>query len=107
MCIFMSRSQSGLQNTMDKTKLFYDGLGLEINKRKTKVMVFNKRGIKLSNYYFYIDISELFDKAWFAISNNLYKYKRLPVSRAFKLFDSLIKPILPYFDCQQVYQRNV
>ena len=41
-------------------------------------------------------VSELFDKAsraWFAISNVLYKYKRLEVSRAFQLFDSLIRPI--------------
>ena len=48
-------------------------------------------------------VSELFDKAnraWFAISNVLYKYKRLPVSRAFKLFDSLIKPIIALFSCE-------
>ena len=41
-------------------------------------------------------MSELYDKAsraWFAISNVLYKYKRLPVNRAFQLFDSLIRPI--------------
>ena len=43
--------------------------------------------------------SELCDKAsraWFAISNVLYKHKRLPVSRAFQLFDSLIKPVALY-----------
>ena len=41
-------------------------------------------------------ISELYDKAnraWFAISNVLYKYKRLPVDRAFQLFDSLISRV--------------
>ena len=44
-------------------------------------------------------VSELTDKAsraWYAISNVLYKHKRLPVSRAFQLFDSLIKPIALY-----------
>ena len=44
-------------------------------------------------------VSELWDKAsraWFSISNVLYKHKRLPVSRAFQLFDSLIKPIALY-----------
>ena len=47
-------------------------------------------------------VSELFDKssrAWFAISNVLYKYKRLPVTRAFQLFDSLIRPIA-LFSCE-------
>ena len=123
--LILSRSQVGLQNAMNKTKLFYDGLGLEINQTKTKVMVFNKTGKKLSNLNFFIDnnqvevvdtyqylgiklkpsgsiqfaTSELFDKAnraWFSISNVLYKYKRLPVSRAFQLFDSLIKPVALY-----------
>ena len=44
-------------------------------------------------------VSELTDKAscaWYAISNALYKHKRLQVSRAFQLFDSLIKPIALY-----------
>ena len=47
-------------------------------------------------------VSELFDKAsraWFAISNVLYKYKRLPVYRAFQLFDSLIRPVA-LFSCE-------
>ena len=47
-------------------------------------------------------VNELFDKAsraWFAIANVLYKYKRLPVSRAFQLFDSLIRPIA-LFSCE-------
>jgi hypothetical protein len=47
-------------------------------------------------------VSELYDKAsraWFAIANMLYKYKRLPVSRAFQLFDSLIKPVA-LFSCE-------
>ena len=39
---------------------------------------------------------ELCDKAsraCFAISNDIYKHKRLPVARALQLFDSLIRPI--------------
>ena len=47
-------------------------------------------------------VSELCDKAsraWFAISNVLYKYKRLPIHRAFQLFDSLIRPIA-LFSCE-------
>ena len=47
-------------------------------------------------------ISELYDKAscaLFAISNVLYKYKQLPISRAFQLFGSLIRPIA-LFSCE-------
>ena len=123
--LILSRSAQCLKNALNKTKIFYDGLGLEINQCKTKIMVFNGRGMKLANLpehtffignrsvevvdtYQYLGInlkpsgsmqfavSELFDKAsraWFAISNVLYKYKRLEVSRAFKLFDILIRPI--------------
>ena len=48
-------------------------------------------------------VSELYydkaSRAWFSISNVLYKYKRLPVSRAFLLSDSLIRPIT-LFSCE-------
>ena len=123
--LIMSRSAKGLQNAIDKTKSFYDSLGLEVNQKKSKVMIFNGRGLKLDSVpgqqfhigcnlievvdsYQYLGISlrpsgsmqfavsELFDKAsraWFAISNVLHKHKRLPINRAFQLFDSLIRPI--------------
>ena len=126
--LLMSRSATGLQNSISKTKAFYDSLGLEVNQKKSKVMIFNGRGLKLDKvpgHQFYIGnlpvevvdtyqylginlkssgsmqyaVSELCDKAsraWFSISNVLYKHKRLPVSRAFQLFDSLIKPIALY-----------
>ena len=129
--LIMSRSAVGLQNAINKTKSFYDSLGLEVNEKKSKVMIFNGRGLKLDTLpehqfcignnqievvdcYQYLGISlkpsgsmqyavsELYDKAsraWFAISNVLYKYKRLPVSRAFQLFDSLIRPIA-LFSCE-------
>ena len=112
-------------------KSFYDSLGLEVNQKKSKVMILNGRGLKLDTvpeHQFYIGtnhievvdsyqylglnikpsgsmqyaVSELFDKssrAWFAIANILYKYKRLPVYRAFQLFDSLIRPIA-LFSCE-------
>ena len=126
--LIMSRSATGLQNAINKTKMFYDSLGLEVNQSKSKVMIFNGRGLRLHNspeHQFYIGdnhievvdtyqylginlkpsgsmqyaVSELNDKAsraWFAISNVLYKYKRLKVSRAFQLFDSLIRPVALY-----------
>ena len=129
--LILSKSPSGLQNALDKTKLFYDDLGLEINQKKSKVMIFNGRGLKLdklaehkfligNNHVEVVDtyqylginlkpsgsmqfaVSQLCDKAsraWLAISNILYKYKRLPVSRAFQLFNSLIRPVA-LFSCE-------
>ena len=45
--LIMSSSATGLQNAINKTKLFYDSLGLEVNQKKSKVMIFNTRGLKL------------------------------------------------------------
>ena len=46
--LIMSRSATGLQKAIDKTKSFYDSLGLEVNQKKSKVMIFNGRGLKLN-----------------------------------------------------------
>ena len=123
--MIVSKSAEGLQTAIDKTFLFYQKLALEMNTSKTKVMIFNKRGLKIDNLNFsaggnnievvdkyqYLGIKlkasgsmklaveELFDKAnraWFSISNILYQNKRLAVKKAFRLFDSLIRPILLY-----------
>ena len=96
-----------------------------MNTKKTKVMIFNVRGIKVTNTAFYVGncpieivdnyqylgikfkpsgsfqvaMGELFEKAkraWFSISNVLYQHKKLAVKKALQLFDSLIRPILLY-----------
>ena len=123
--VLVSSSPEGLQNCINKTFAFYDDLGLELNTKKTKVLIFNARGLKLTNHTFsvggcnleivdnyqYLGIKlkpsgslqfatgDLFDKAnraWFAISNVLYQHKKLAVKKALQLFDSLIRPILLY-----------
>ena len=123
--VILSESGTGLQNSIDKTFSFYQSLGLELNTKKTKVMVFSCGGrickdfvflaggaiIETVDSYQYLGIKtkssgsmqlatdELFTKAnraWFAISNVLYQHKKLPVFKAFQLFDSLIKPIFLY-----------
>ena len=123
--MILSRSAGGLQTAIDKTFSFYQNLGLELNTTKTKVLIFNNRGLKLNNYQFtagssnievvdnyqylgiklkasgslQLAVDELFDKAnraWFSISNILYQNKKLAVKKAFKLFDCLIRPILLY-----------
>ena len=123
--VILSSSAKGLQNSIDKTFSFYQNLGLEINTKKTKVIIFNCGGkvckdiifsadsseIEIVDNYQYLGIKlkpsgsmqlatdELFmkaNRAWFAISNVLYQHKKLAVHKALQLFDSLIKPIFLY-----------
>ena len=123
--VLFSTSPEGLQNAMNKTHCFYSDIDLEMNTKKTKVMIFNVRGIKVTNTAFYVGncpieivdnyqylgikfkpsgsfqvaMGELFEKAkraWFSISNVLYQHKKLAVKKALQLFDSLIRPILLY-----------
>ena len=123
--VILSESGRGLQNSIDKTFLFYQSLGLELNTKKTKVLIFSCGGrlrkdfvflaggsrIEIVDSYQYLGIKlkssgsmqlatdELFAKAnraWFAISNVLFQHKKLAVAKALQLFDSLIKPIFLY-----------
>ena len=121
----LSTSAAGLQHSIDKTFSFYQNLGLEINTKMTKVMIFNGGAKKCKDFLFsaggsdieivdsyqYLGIKfkpsgtmklatdELYTKtsrAWFAISNVLYQHKKLAVQKALQLFDSLIRPIFLY-----------
>ena len=121
----VSQSAEGLQRAINRVHAFYLSLGLQINTSKTKVMIFNKSGKVLNNFQFSLDGNKLeitdsyqylgvkvrpsgtftfaadelcskARKAWFSISSILYKDKRMPVERAFKLFDSLVSPVAMY-----------
>ena len=43
--VVFSLSEAGLKRSIDKTVSFYQDLGLSVNVKKTKVMIFNKRGL--------------------------------------------------------------
>ena len=124
--LLISESETGLQNCINKMNSFYTHLGLKINIKKTKVIVFNKRGLNLGgkfNFYLngaklevtdqyqYLGIKlrpsgslkisteELHDKAsraWFGISKIVHKNKRMECDKVFGIFDSLITPIATY-----------
>ena len=123
--VLLSSSAQGLQNAIDRTFSFYKDLGLDLNTKKTKVMIFNPWGIKLPGFNFFVSgspleivdnyqylgiklktsgslqfaASELLAKAnraWFAISNVLYQHKKMAVQKALQLFDSLIRPVFSY-----------
>ena len=124
--LLFSKTPSGLQNSINKMQSFYDSLGLTVNIKKTKVMIFNRRGVVLDKKYifslkginleitgeyqylglklkpsgtFSLAVQELNDKAtraWYGISNIIFKNKRMQVDRIFSLFDSLVTPVATY-----------
>ena len=60
--LIMSRSSARLQNAINKTKTFYDSLGLEVNQKKSKVMILNGWGLKLDTvpeHQFYIGTNHI------------------------------------------------
>ena len=52
--IIISRSKIGLQNCLNTLSSFYNSWMLDINSKKTKVMIFQKRAKKNSNLEFHI-----------------------------------------------------
>ena len=57
-CVVMSTTEAGLQRSMDKTTNFFTSLGLSVNVKKTKVLIFNPRGFgpgKFPNLNFFIN----------------------------------------------------
>ena len=111
--LLVSSSASGLQNSITKMGLFYDTLGLKVNIKKTQIIIFNKKGVKLDNKYNFtlnekkveivdeyqylglklrpsgsmgVAVQELHDKAsraWFGIINVVFKNKRMEVDKIF------------------------
>ena len=58
--LLISETAPGLQNCIDKMQNFYNELELKINIKKTKIIIFNKRGITFKNKFnFYLDGSKL------------------------------------------------
>ena len=54
--LIISQTSEGLQNSLNKMKNYYDSLGLEVNIKKTKIMIFNKKGLSLrGKYNFFLD----------------------------------------------------
>ena len=121
----VSQSEIGLQNSINKVSDFYSSLGLKLNTKKTKILIFNKPGRVLQGFNFYLDgtrlevcdsyqylglklrpsgsvtaaaeeLSSKARRAWFSISNIIYTDKRMPVARAFQLFDSLVTTVALY-----------
>ena len=121
----LSQSAAGLQNSINKVSNYYTSLGLELNTKKTKVMIFTKSrkvlqgysfqlagaSLEITDCYHYLGVKILPSgrfslaadelcvkarKAWFGISNTIYKDKRMPVARTFQLIDTLVSRVALY-----------
>ena len=124
--VIFSRTAEGLQSAINKTQLFYESLGLRINIKKTKVLIFNKRGVTLNSQFNFclgdkkLEITDQYQylglklrpsgsmtfavqelntkasRAWFSVSKVLFKHKRMEVGKALQIFDSLVTPVSTY-----------
>ena len=131
--VLISQSPSGLQNCLDKLSIYCKEWHLTVNLDKTKVMVFNRNGRKLTKDVFkfndeliefcteykYLGIlfkpSGIFtgavnllckkaSKAMFCIKKMLYSEK-VDVMSHMKLFNSCVSPILLY--CSEIWALNI
>ena len=121
--VIVSETAEGLQECLDKLKVYSDHWLLDINTDKTKVIIFNKSGKLIKGQYFIglntIDIgssytylgivfrtngnftdamnmlSQKASKAMFKLSHSLYQLN-LPPSTSCYLFDTLVRPISTY-----------
>ena len=107
--VLFSDSSTGLQNSLDKLKLYCEKWHLTVNTEKTKVLIFNKNGRLLKNYILKFG-EEIFEK----VKKYCYLGIIFCVSGSFKqavhsLIDKAIKAFfaLKQYDnsCQPCFKR--
>ena len=120
-----SLSQKELQNKINILEEYCYNWGLELNIKKTKIIIFNKQGANIKKFKFYyrdkeieivkqytylgftftpsgkkqVGIDNLISKArkvWFSIQKMLHKSKEKTIDVYLKLIDSLAKPVILY-----------
>ena len=122
--VILSKSKHGLQNCLNSLSLFCEKWMMEINLKKTKILIFQKVCRKNNNSHIYlnnryIDIAQQYTYLGVSLTANgnfrsaqeklkekvlhalfaVMKYteiKRLPLKLVNKVFDTLIPPILTY-----------
>ena len=120
----LSTTPSGLQTCLDRIESYFSKWNLEVNLKKSNVVVFNKTGkipndmtfylakqkLEFTNRYKYLgtlmsstgsyspaieNLCEKTSKAYFAVRNALKKVD-FDTNITLKIFDSVLKPILTY-----------
>ena len=121
----MSTSAAGLLKCIDQLAIYCEKWKLQVNFKKTKIMIFNKTGALIKKYRFLFNstalestneykylgflfsnststekgISNLINqaqKAWFSIKYYLSSSKQKTIKTYLTLFDTQIKPIILY-----------
>ena len=123
--ILLSEAPKGLHNCPNNLDIYCTKWKLEVNKKKTKIMIFNKSGQKLKSHKFKLNnsilqnvtqykylgfilaasgtcshgINNLIDRskrAWFSIYSILAKSKNKALKTYITLFEYVVKPIMLY-----------
>ena len=123
--IIMSTSASGLQKCIDQLAIYCEKWKLQVNFKKTKIVIFNRQGSLIKKYKFLFNstaiesineykylgflfsnststekgISNLINqaqKAWFSIRYYLSSSNQKNINTYLTLFDTQIKPIILY-----------
>ena len=122
--LLLSKSQIGLQNMLNKLKIYTENNGLSVNIDKTKVMIFNKTGrhmrrsfklgelrLETTRQYKYLgfmitpsgeintglrDLKDRAQRAFMKMKTKLGEMFQKHPLITLKLYESLIKPILLY-----------
>ena len=121
----MSTSAAGLQKCIDQLAIYCEKWKLQVNFKKTKIMIFNKTGALIKKYKFLFNstalesineykylgflfsnssstekgISNLINqaqKAWFSIRYYLSSSTQKTIKTYLTLFDTQVKPIILY-----------
>lgn len=122
--VIMSTSEAGLNNCLKRLSDYCDTWQLEVNMKKSQVIIFNKSGRKLTDYKFIfndnpmevvnsycylgidifpsgsfrtsiVNLMDKAQKAMFPLFSTVAQFQ-LPCSNGINLFNSLIKPICLY-----------
>ena len=123
--IIMSTSHEALQKCIHNLEVYCDKWKLEVNMKKTKILIFNKQGSLIKRHTFFYRGNKIENvteykylgftftasgssttgiatlvkqakKSWFAIRHYLFNSRNRDINTHLSLFDSQVKPILLY-----------
>ena len=105
-CVVLSTSENGLQRSIDRTVGYFAELGLQVNTKKTKVMIFNGNGFgpaKFPKLKFYINGSVLENTDSYTYLGLVFKPSGSFTAAANEL---LIKANRAYFSMSNIFYEN-
>ena len=105
-CVVLSTSENGLQRSINKTVEHFAGLGLQVNKKKTKIMIFKGNGFgpaKFPKIKFFINNNLLENTDTYTYLGLVFKPSGSFTSAANEL---LVKANRAYFSMSNIFYEN-